>query len=268
MRILFIGEIVGKAGVYCVKVALSKLIAEYNFDFIIANGDGATGGFGIGKNHSVYLRKLGVNVITTGDSAYYKRDMVTHIADAPYILRPANHAFGNPGRGIRHYRVADTRIAVICLLGQSGYKWVHLANPFTQLGSLLQHAVKECNVVLIDFHALTTAEKYSLFFLADGKVSAVIGTGQRVQTADARILPGKTAVICDAGRTGSRRGIQGLEPEIETRKFLRQIPERSSDIWEELFLEGAIIDINEDGAATAITSIRQAVEPPARNTEQ
>lgn len=99
MRILFIGEIVGAAGVYCVKTLLPGLKREFDVDLTIAAAEGATGGFGLGKGHSVYLHKLGVDVITTGDFAYFKRDMVGHIAQARYLLRPANYPYGNPGRG-------------------------------------------------------------------------------------------------------------------------------------------------------------------------
>ena len=109
IRVLYIGEIVGKAGVYCIKQALPKLKPELGINFVIANGEGATGGFGIGKNHSIYLHKLGIDVITGGEKIYYKKDMVPHIAKSPYILRPANYPPSNPGRGWRYTRPATVR---------------------------------------------------------------------------------------------------------------------------------------------------------------
>lgn len=267
MRILFLGEIVGKAGVYCIKSGLQAAKEELAAQFVIANGDGATGGFGIGKNHSIYLRKLGVDVITGGDQIYYKKDMVPHIDSAYYMLRPANYPPGTPGRGWRYYTVGgkdagDTapRIAVINMLGQSGYDRVHASNPFTYLPELAGRAKAETPFIIVDFHATTTAEKNTMFHHIDGQVSAVIGTGTRVQTADARVMPQKTAVITDVGRTGSQASVSGFDPEPEIRAFMTAIPERSQESWEALELQGVLIDLDEDGAAKTIEPFRRVVE--------
>ncbi|MFW5686488.1 MAG: TIGR00282 family metallophosphoesterase [Spirochaetota bacterium] len=263
MRVLFIGEIVGKAGVYVVKTLLSGLRQELNADFVIANGDGATGGFGIGKNHAIYLRKLGVDVITGGDQTYYKKDMVPHIESAYYMLRPANYPPATPGRGWRYYNLpGDARVAVISMLGQSGFDRVHGSNPYTYLPELAARARKETPHVIVDFHATTTAEKYTMFYLADGEVSALIGTGTRIQTADAQIFPKGTAVIADAGRTGSRDSVSGLDPGPEIRKFVTGVPERSSDTWVNLELQGVLIDLADDGKATAITPLQRSCTGP------
>ncbi|MGC9313891.1 MAG: TIGR00282 family metallophosphoesterase, partial [Sediminispirochaetaceae bacterium] len=202
IRVLYIGEIVGKAGVFCIKQALRPLKEEKQIDFVIANGEGTTGGFGIGKNHSIYLHKLGIDVITAGEKVYFKKDMVPHIAKAPYILRPANYPPSNPGRGWRVFQVGDRKIGVICLLGQSSFSRVHLSNPFTFLPELVSRVKEETNLIILDFHASTTAEKYSMFHHADGLVSAVIGSHTKVLTADEHIKEKGTAVICDTGRTG------------------------------------------------------------------
>jgi hypothetical protein len=262
MRVLFIAEIVGKAGIYCVKSALSRLREARSIDFVVANGDGATNGFGIGKNHSIYLRKLGVDVITGGDQIYYKRDMVGHIASAGYILRAANFPPGNPGRGWRAFNVGDRRLAIISLLGQSGFGKVHLSNPFTFLPELADRARKETDAIVVDFHAVTTAEKYTMFHLADGMVSAVIGTGQRVATADERVWPKGTATICDAGRTGSMDGVSGLDIDIEVQKLIRQMPERSQDAWGNLALNGVIVELSDGAAARSIERVSVPCEEP------
>ncbi|MBN2050149.1 MAG: YmdB family metallophosphoesterase [Spirochaetales bacterium] len=263
VRILCIGEIVGSTGIYTVKALLARVKKEQNIDFVLANGEGATGGFGIGKNHAVYLRKLGIDVITSGEKIYYKKDMVEHIQKAPYILRPANYPPGNPGRGWRVYEVAEKKIAVISLLGQSGFRRTHLSNPYTFLPEIVSRLKEETPIIILDFHSATTAEKYTMFHLADGLVSAVIGTHSKALTADAHILPGGTAVICDNGRTGSLMSVGGLDPEIEIRKFLQQIPERSKN-WTALpELQGAVVEIGEDGKATHIEALRiQAPEIP------
>jgi hypothetical protein len=224
---------------------------------VSANGDGATGGFGIGKNHSIYLRKLGVDVITSGDQIFYKKDMVGHIETASYILRPANLPAAAPGRGWRYYNTEKGRIAVISLLGQSGYERIHPRNSFGYLPELVSRIKGETRTIIVDFHALATAEKYSFFYNADGLVTAAIGTGTRVQTADEQVLPKGTAVICDAGRTGSQDSVGGLDPEIEIRKYLTGIPERSRDAWGDLELQGVLLDIQEDGRCTKIERFRR-----------
>ncbi|GAB4367429.1 MAG: TIGR00282 family metallophosphoesterase [Spirochaetales bacterium] len=246
----------GKAGVFCVKTLLPALRKEREIDFVIANGDSVTGGFGLGKNHSIYLRKLGIDVLTGGECIYYKRDMVDHIQHVPYILRPANYPPGNPGRGYGFYTVRNQKIAVVSLLGQSGFNRVHLSNPYSLLTQLVGRIRETTPCIVVDFHATTTAEKYSLFFHADGMVSAVVGSHMKVLTADARILPRGTAVICGGGRTGSLNSVGGLDPEIEIRKFLTQIPERSKDAWDTLELQGVVLDIEETGKARSIEAIR------------
>ena len=149
LRVLFIGEIVGSSGVFCVKQLLKRTCKKKAINFVIANGEGATGGFGIGKNHSIYLHKLGIDVLTSGECIYYKKDMVPHIDRAPYILRPANYPYGNPGRGWSISTVNSRKIAVINLLGQSGFNRVHLANPFHTLHSIVEKAKRETSTIIV-----------------------------------------------------------------------------------------------------------------------
>jgi metallophosphoesterase (TIGR00282 family) len=266
LRILFIGDIVGSSGVYCVKTVLSKLKKERDIDFVIANAEGATGGFGLGKSHSVYLHKLGIDCLTGGECIYYKKDMVDHISKAPYIIRPANYPEENPGRGWRIFQKEDKNIAVINMLGQYGFNRVYLANPFIMVSDIINQIKKRTNIILIDFHATATAEKSTLFYLVDGKVSAVIGTHTKVITADEKILSKGTAVITCAGRTGSFLSVGGFEPEIEIKKFLTQIPERSKADWNHLELQGVIIDINAKGKAESIEKIRIQCKKPEKTS--
>jgi len=260
MNILFLGEIVGKGGVFCLKKKLNKLKEKYEIDFTIANGDGTTGGFGLGKNHSMYIRKLGVNAVTTGDCIYFKRDMVDHIQTTYWILRPVNYPHGNPGRGWSYFNVGNKRVAVISVMGLSGYNRTHLANPHLILPDLIERIRKETPYIIIDFHATTTAEKLTLSYRLDSHVSAVIGTGCKALTADARIMKGGTGAITDAGRTGSLFSVGGLDPEVEIQKFIDQIPERSRDCMDHLELQGVVMTLNEKGLCEAITSFREPVE--------
>jgi hypothetical protein len=296
MRILYIAEIVSRPGIYCVKTLLGKLRKEREIDFVIANGDGTTGGYGIGKNHSMYLRKLGVDVITGGDQTFYKKDMVEHVDNAYYMLRRANLSPDTPRRGWRHFtvrpqewsdvggerpdseddvetestdeasRYPGVKIAVLSILGQSGFERLHANNPFTYFLNVLDRMTKNSSAVIVDFHALTTAEKYTMFSLADGKATAVIGSGQRVQTADATVLPGGTAVICDAGRTGSRGSVSGFAYRPETQKFLTGVPISSEDAWDDLVLQGAVIEIDiASGYVLGIEPISQSCKPPKKS---
>jgi metallophosphoesterase (TIGR00282 family) len=260
MRILFVGEIVGKAGVFCLKTGLSALKAEKGIDFVIANGEGTTGGFGLGKNHSIYLHKLGVDVITGGEKIYYKKDLVPFLPKASFIMRPANYPPGNPGRGYRVFQVGDKKLGVIVLLGQSGFNRVHLSNPFTFLPEIVAKLKQDTDTIILDFHAATTAEKYTMFYHADGKVSAVIGTHAKAITSDAAVLPGGTGVICDTGRTGSLGSVGGLDPEKEISKYLTGIPERSVETGQNLEIQGAVIDISDDGKAKSIEALRYPIK--------
>jgi len=268
IRVLFIGEIVGKSGVWCVKETLPKVRQEHSVDFVIADGEGATGGFGIGKNHAVYLHKLGIDVITTGECAYYKKDIVEHHIRAPYMLRPANYPPKNPGRGFVVCEKNGRKIAVVSLLGVAGFRRVHLKNPFSLLPRLLESIAPQTNAIVLDFHAETTAEKGTMFALADGKLSAIVGTHTKALTADERVLPGGTAVITDAGRTGSLMSVGGLDPEIEIRKLTSLMHEYSKEAWAGLELQGVVIEIGEDGKAVSIARVREPCKaPPQAATE-
>ena len=262
LRVLFIGEIVGKSGVWVVKELLPKIRQEKRIDFVVADGEGATGGFGIGKNHAVYLHKLGIDAITTGECSYYKKDIVEHFNHAPYMVRPANYPPRNPGHGFMVFEKNGRKIVVMSLLGIAGFKRVHLKNPFSLLSKLLESIHPETKSVILDFHAVTTAEKATMFAMADGKVSAVIGTHTKALTADDRVMAGGTAVITDAGRTGSLGSVAGLDPEIEIRKLTTLVHEYSKEAWAMLELQGVIIEIDDDGKALSIDRIREPCAPP------
>lgn len=250
MKILFVGEVVGKGGVYTLKSLLPELKERHGLDLVVANGNGTTGGFGIGKNHSIYLRKIGVDVITTGECVYYKKDMVSHIWKAPYILRAANYPSGNPGRGWGTFQAGDKQVAVLNFMGLSGYSRVHLNNPFPYVLEVVKRAKEQTAMVLVNFHGATTAEKQTMAFHLNGKVSACIGTGQKCMTADGRISQQGTFAITDAGRTGSSLSVGGLEKSIEIEKFLKQVPLRSKDSMEGLELQGVILDLDEQSGKT------------------
>jgi len=269
MKILYIAEIIGKAGIYALKKCLPALKEEKKPDFIIANADGATGGNGLGRNHAGYIRKLGVQVITTGENCFYKKDLTANIDKIPYVLRPDNLNAEAPGIGARVYHIGppekgNQKVAVAVLLGQNGFYRIHANNPFSPLPALLERLRLETPFVIVDFHAQATAEKQTFFAMADGNCSGVIGSHTRVQTADERILPGGTAVITDAGRTGSTESVWGNDREPRIKEYLSGIPDWTKEAWEKPELQGVFIETDKSGKAILIERFRrQAPAAPA-----
>lgn len=262
LRILYIGEIVGKAGVFTVKRLLPALRKELEVDFVVGNADSATGGAGLGRQHAVWLRKLGIEVITLGECSYYKRDIVEHLPQAPYLLRPANYPHTNPGRGWKVYQTPKGPLAVISLLGQAGFTRVHLANPFHAVIDIAKRAREETPRVLLDFHAATTAEKETMAYHVDGLVGAMIGSHAKTLTADARILRGGTAAITDAGRTGSLLSVGGHDPATRVKEYLTGIPAWTKDGTAGLELQGCLVELGDDGRAVSIEALRRPLDVP------
>ena len=272
MKILYIAEIVGKAGIYALKKCLPELKKEKKPDFVIANADGATGGNGLGRNHAAYIRKLGVEVITTGECCFYKKDLTENFNKIPYVLRPDNLNIEAPGTGSRFFYTGggkntspnqgkNQKIAVAVLLGQSGFGRMHGNNPFSGLPALLERLRLETPFIIIDFHAQATAEKQTFFAMANGSCTAIIGSHTRIQTADERILGGGTAVITDAGRTGSFESVGGNDRESRIMEYKSGIPDWTREAWEKPELQGILIEADENGKALSIERIR--IEAPA-----
>lgn len=267
MRILYVAEPVGKAGLFALRHTLGELKQEFRPDFVWGCGDGATGGFGLGKNHAHYLHKIGLQAVTLGDCAYYKKDLHPALPVLNFLLRPANFPETAPGRGHRVFSTAAGRVAVVSLLGQSGFNKLHLPNPLTTLEAVL--ARLDTPHVVVDYHAATTAEKATLFHWADGRVSAVVGSHQKTPTADARVMPRGTAVITDAGRTGSRQSVGGFAPHKEIERFLTGVPERSAAAWLDLTVQGVLLETDETGKARSIQPFQRACkEVPHESTDE
>jgi metallophosphoesterase (TIGR00282 family) len=262
MRILYIAEIVGKAGIYALKKCLPDIKKEKKPDFTIACADAATGGNGLGRNHAAYIHKLGVNVITTGECCFFKKDLTENFEKTSYVLRPDNLNIEAPGTGARSYRCDGKKVAVAVLLGQSGFGRMHANNPFSGLAALLERLRLETPFAIIDFHAQATAEKQTFFAMADGSCSAVIGSHTRVQTADERVLGGGTAVITDAGRTGSAESVGGCDTDSRIREYISGIPDWTKDAWEKPVLQGVFLELAENGRAASIERVAVAAPMP------
>jgi len=265
MKVLYIAEVVGKAGIYVLKKAISQLKTRYPWDFLIVCADGATGGNGLGRNHAAYIHKMGANVITLGECSFYKKDLTENLEKTPYVLRPENLNGQAPGIGSKIFKInsggqTGEKIAVAVLLGQNGFTRLHANNPFAALPDLIERLKKQTPYIIIDFHAQASAEKKTFFHAADGLCSAVIGSHTRVQTADEAIMPQGTAVISDAGRTGSQQSVGGCEINSRIKEYLTGIPDWTKDAWEAMELQGVYLDINKDGKALSIERVRLTVE--------
>ncbi|MDR3192745.1 MAG: YmdB family metallophosphoesterase [Treponema sp.] len=256
MKVLYVAELVGKAGLYSFKQGIAELRKSASFDFVIVCADGATGGNGLGRNHAAYIRKLGAQVLTTGECCFYKKDLTENLEKIPYVLRPENLNAGAPGVGSRVYKAGNEKVAVTVLLGQSGFGKLHGDNPFSLLPSLLERLRQETPYVIVDFHAGATGEKKTLFAAADGRCSAVIGSHTRVQTADETVLPGGTAVISDAGRTGSAESVGGVEIEGRIKEYLSGIPDWTKEAIDKPEFQGVLLDLDKSGRALSIRRIR------------
>jgi metallophosphoesterase (TIGR00282 family) len=256
MTIFYAAEIVGKAGILAFRRGLSVLRKQYTIDFVVANADGATGGGGLGRGHAAYLHKLGADAITLGDFSFYKKDLTQNLDKLPFVIRPYNLVIEAPGRGARVFGAGSGRqVAVVQLIGQVGFAKLHGENPYQQTIPLLEKLRRETPYVFLDFHALATAEKKTLFALVDGYCSAAIGSHTRVQTTDSRVLRGGTACITDAGRTGCRTSVGGLVPEIAVREYLTGIPAWQKEAETDCSLQGVLVEIGENGNASRIDRV-------------
>lgn len=257
---MFLGEIVDKNGVYTVKSTLPELRSRYAPDFVIANADSATGGAGLGVQHAVYLKKLGVDCITMGESAYYKVDMTGFYPKCPWALRPANLPYEDPGRGWKVFQTPAGKIAVIDLLGQASFGRVHADNPLKVLDYIIDRIQKEPAgerpVIFVDFHASATAEKLTLAEYADGRISAIVGSHSKALTADARISEKGTAAITDCGRTGSIVSVGGMDPDARVREFMTSVRSFESGGTLGLEAQGCFVQIGDSGRAEHIESFR------------
>jgi metallophosphoesterase (TIGR00282 family) len=253
MRLLFIGDVVGKPGREGLTAALPKLRAERRPDLVVVSGENAAGGVGLTQETAEELFETGAEVITLGNHAYRHKDVYPYLESERRIVRPANFAPSNPGRGHTIVEAAGMRVAVINLCGQM-YLQVE-RSPFSVIDELLDSLSGRADAVIVDFHAELTSEKVAMGWHLDGRVAAVLGTHTHVPTADARVLPGGTAHMCDVGMTGSRAGVIGVRREQALRAFRTQMPVRFDTANEDVWLMGAAVEIGDDGLARAIEPV-------------
>lgn len=224
MLILCIGDVVGSNGCDLLRRRLPALKRTKGIDVVIANGENSADGNGITPTSADHLFDSGVDVITTGNHTYRRREVYDYLDDTEAVLRPANFPLEAPGHGITVLDMGRYQIAVINLMG-AVYLEEHLACPFRTLDALLKTPGLP-KICLVDFHAEATGEKRALGYYADGRVSAVFGTHTHVQTADETVLPRGTGYITDVGMTGVIESVLGVKPEIVIKKQLSKMPVR------------------------------------------
>jgi len=255
MNILFIGDIIGRPGRELIRKGLSGLIAHHGIDLVIANAENAAAGFGVTKDIGDTLLEHGVNVMTSGNHIWAKKEVIEYIAAEPRLLRPANYPSGVPGRGSYVARTGDGRdVGVINVMGR--VFMTPIDDPFTVVLREIEAMRHKTRLIIVDFHAEATSEKVAMGWHLDGKVTMVIGTHTHVQTADERILPNGTAYMTDAGMTGPHDSIIGMEREPSLARFLTGMPTKYEPATGNGRLNGAVVTADDKtGRATAITRI-------------
>lgn len=225
MRILFIGDIMGRAGREALEAYLPSLRGEVKPDVIIVNGENAAHGRGITEKICSQIYALGADCITSGNHIWDQREIIPYIARDQRLLRPANYPTGTPGSGLFRLELQDGRVIVIINLMARLFMDT-LDDPFAMLEDMLKaHRLGgNCQAVFVDFHGEATSEKYSLAHHFDGRLSAVIGTHTHAPTADSHILPGGTAYMSDAGMTGDYDSVIGVRKDIAIFRFVRKMP--------------------------------------------
>ena len=259
MKVLFFGDVVGKPGRQGLATALPGLRERLRPDVVIANGENTAGGVGITERTAKELFGLGVDVITTGNHVFRHREAYGYLDEADRVIRPANYPAANPGRGHTVVEAAGMRLAVINLSGAVMLKVAR--SPFVEADAILDRLDGQADAFFVDFHAEITSEKIAMGWHLDGRAAAVVGTHTHVPTADARILPGGTAFVCDVGMTGSRNGVLGARRDQVLESFVTQMPVRFEGAEGDVWINAVCVEIGANGLATAIERVLEPAEP-------
>jgi len=248
----------GQPGLRAVEERLPGLREELDVDFCVANGENVADGVGITPKLADKLLAAGVDVLTLGNHTWRRREIVPYLADAERVIRPANFSSEAPGRGLVVAESADgTPVAVLNLQGSLFMQTP--VSPFEVLDALVEEARASARVVIVDFHAEATSEKVAVARLLDGRVTAVIGTHTHVQTSDARVQPGGTAAITDAGMTGPHDSVIGVKAELAISRMRTGMPVRFEPAAGGVRIEGAVVECDAEGRALSCEPLRVPV---------
>jgi metallophosphoesterase (TIGR00282 family) len=260
VRILFIGDIVGRPGRELVKRGLGAIVEHEAIDFVIANAENAAAGFGVTREIGDHLLEWGVDVMTSGNHIWDKKEALDYIGTEPRLLRPANYPAGVPGNGsyLARTRAGET-IGVINVMGR--VFMLNIDDPFAVVVREIEAMRQRTRTIFVDFHAEATSEKIAMGWHLDGRVSAVVGTHTHVQTADERILPKGTAYLTDVGMTGPHDSIIGVEIGPSLGRFLNALPAKFETATANPRLHAVIVETDaQTGRATDIERLSLGVD--------
>ncbi len=254
MKILFLGDVFGRPGKQVASHFIPRIKQERGIDFCIANGENAAGGFGLTETSAQKLFSYGIDVITSGNHIWDRKETLELLNQSHRILRPANYPPGVPGIGYTVYKKGDYLLGVVNLMGRIFLPPIDC--PFRAADKIIEEIQLTTRNIIVDIHAEATSEKIALGWHLDGRVSAVLGTHSHVMTADERILPKGTAYITDTGMTGPHDSVIGVRIEQSIQRIMTQIPVRFSPAEENLKLNAVMVDVDETtGKARAIERI-------------
>jgi metallophosphoesterase (TIGR00282 family) len=255
LRILAIGDIIGKPGRKAVKEILPGLCHEYNIDLVVGNGENAAGGLGLTPSTAEELFNSGIDVITTGNHIWAYKEIIPYLDSEPALLRPLNYPPTDPGRGY----LLKNNVLIVNLLGRVFIG--HFDCPFRAMDQLLAEFKHKSIPIIVDFHAEATSEKVAMGKYLDGRVSAVLGTHTHVGTIDASILPGGTAYVSDIGMVGPIDSVIGDDPDSAIERFLTQMPSRLSVGKGKVNFDAILVEVDEKtGKAVDIKRIQKLAD--------
>lgn len=260
MKVIFVGDVVGRPGRRALAAVLPQLVSRHGADLVVANGENAAGGLGLTQETALELLRAGARILTTGNHVWKKKEFTEFLDSDSRVLRPANYPPGTPGRG--HAIVTTTGGTAVGIINLAGRTFMEpLDCPFRVGRELVESLKEKCSVILVDFHAEATSEKVAMGWFLDGKVTAVLGTHTHVQTADERILPGGTAYITDVGMSGPVNSVIGVKKDLIIERFLLQIPLKFEVASGPVVLGGVVVEADDDtGRAVGITRIQEVWE--------
>ena len=255
MKILFIGDIIGKPGRRAVKELLPSIVTGHEVDLVIANCENAASGFGVTRDVVEELYEARIDILTSGNHIWDKKEVLEFIDDYETLIRPANYPAAAPGKGVVLMPIpGGDYVGVLNLAGRIFMQPMDC--PFIAAKEAIARLKTKTNVIIVDIHAEATSEKKALAWYLDGQASAVLGTHTHVQTADNEVLPGGTAYISDAGMTGPFDSVIGIKKDIVIEKFLTQMPNKFDVAKNDVRLQGVILDVDaQNGRARSIERI-------------
>lgn len=246
IKILFIGDVVGETGYQILKAYLSDIISKHKIDFVIANAENISDGAGMIKRDVERLLELPINVLTGGNHTFDKIQFNTFLDESVNILRPNNYPPGVFGKGYAIFKI-ESKNRSLCVINLIGRLFMKPNDcPFRSFDKVYDVVEKKTKIIIVDFHAEATSEKYAFGWYVDGRASAVLGTHTHIQTADEKILPKGTAYITDVGMTGPYDSVIGLEKWTSIRKFIYGTPQKHQVAENDIHIAGVILNIDAD----------------------